>query len=61
MKNFELILSESYVSELNWLSNWLNFRNPEFGDAKLMTELLVPSKICELGMGFKVNAIFRKI
>jgi len=60
MKDFELIYSESYVSELNWISNWLNFKNPEFGDSQLMSELLNPEKICELGMGFKVNAIYRK-
>ncbi len=61
MEGYELVHSESYVSELNWLSNWLNFKNPGEGDAKLMTELLDPKKISELGMGFKVNAIFRKI
>ncbi len=60
MNGYELLSSESYVSELNWLSNWLNFKNPEFGDANLMFDLLDPKKICELGMGFKVNAIFRK-
>ena len=61
MNDYELLESESYVSELNCISNWLNFKNPEFGDAKLMYELLDPKKICELGMGFKLNAIFRKI
>ncbi len=61
MSGYELLHSESYVSELNWLSNWLNFKNPEVGDANLMGELLDPAKICELGMGFKVNAIFRKL
>lgn len=60
MKDYEPLHEESYVSELNWISNWLNFRNPEYGDSPLMTELLDPKKICELGMGFKVNAIFRK-
>lgn len=60
MKDYEFLHAESYVSELNWISNWLNFKNPAFGDAKLMYELLDPNKICELGMGFKVNAIFRK-
>ena len=60
MKDYELLYSESYVSELNWISNWLNFKNAEFGDTPLMKELLPPKKICELGMGFKVNAIFRK-
>ena len=60
MKGFELLHSESYVSELNWISNWLNFRNPEYGDSLLMSELFDPKKICELGMGFKVNLIFRK-
>ena len=60
MKDFDLLYADSYVSELNWISNWLNFKNPEYGDSSLMTELLDPKKICELGMGFKVNAIFRK-
>lgn len=60
MKGYELLHVESYVSELNWLSNWLNFKNPEFGDTPLMFELLEPKKICELGMGMKLNAIFRK-
>ena len=60
MKDYELIYSESYVSELNWISNWMNFKNPEFGDSALMKDLLPPRKICELGMGFKVNAIYRK-
>ncbi len=60
MKDYELLYSESYVSELNWISNWLNFKNAEFGDSSLMKELLSPKKICELGMGFKVNAIYRK-
>jgi len=60
MKDFEFLDAESYVSELNWASNWLNFKNIEFGDTPLMTELFDPAKICELGMGFKVNAIFRK-
>ncbi len=61
MHNYELLESESYVSELNWVSNWLNFKNPEFGDAKLMFELFDPKKICELGFGIKLNAIFRKL
>lgn len=60
MKDFEFLHSESYVSELNWISNWLDFKNPAFGDAKLKYELFDPNKICELGLGFKVNAIFRK-
>jgi SAM-dependent methyltransferase len=60
MKDYELLYSESYVSELSWISNWLNFKNAEFGDSSLMKELLSPKKICELGMGFKVNAIYRK-
>jgi len=60
MKGYELLYSDSYVSELNWISNWLNFNNPELGDSKLVYELLDPKKICELGMGFKVNAVFRK-
>lgn len=61
MKDYKLLHVESYVSELNWISNWLNFKNPEFGDAPLMYELLDPTKICELGMGFKLNAIFQKV
>ncbi len=61
MKGYELIYSDSYVSELNWISNWLNFENPEYGDSKLMTQLFEPEKICSLGMGFKVNAIFKKL
>jgi len=61
MEGYELLLSESYVSELNWISNWLNFKNPETGDENLMYDLFDPKKICELGMGFKVNAIFRKL
>ncbi len=60
MEGYELLHSESYVSELNWISNWLNFENPELGDSNLMFELFDPKKISELGMGFKVNAIFRK-
>ena len=60
MEGYELLHSESYVSELNWISNWLNFKNPEFGDSKLMFELFDPKKISELGMGFKLNAVFRK-
>jgi len=60
MKNYELLHEESYVSELNWISNWLNFKNPEYGDSPLVLELFDPKKICELGMGFKINAIFRK-
>jgi len=60
MKNFELLHAESYVSELNWISNWLNFKNPEFGDSPLIFELMDPKKICELGMGIKLNAIFKK-
>ena len=60
MKDYEFLYADSYVSELNWISNWLNFKNPEFGDSSLMYELLDPKKICELGMGIKVNAIFKK-
>ena len=60
MEGYELIYAETYVSELNWLSNWLSFKNPEFGDAALMTQLLDPKKICELGMGLKLNVIFQK-
>ena len=61
MSNYELLESESYVSELNWISNWLNFQNPELGDSKLMFELFDPKKICELGMGIKLNAVFKKL
>src|SRR5437899_514129 len=61
MKDFELLYSYSYVSELNWISNWLNFTNPEFGDSTLMFELLDPKKITQLGMGIKLNAAFRKV
>jgi 2-polyprenyl-3-methyl-5-hydroxy-6-metoxy-1,4-benzoquinol methylase len=61
MPDYELLESESYVSELNWISNWLNFQNPELGDSKLMFELFDPKKICELGMGIKLNAIFKKL
>ncbi len=61
MDGYELLHVESYVSELNWLSNWLNFKNPEFGDSALMTEFLDSEKICELGMGIKLNAIFKKL
>src|SRR6185312_3328247 len=61
MKDYEFLYSYSYVSELNWISNWLNFKNPEFGDSPLLFELLDPKKITQLGMGFKVNAAFRKI
>jgi hypothetical protein len=60
MDTYELKYVDSYVSELNWISNWLNFKNPEFGDAPLMHDLLDPKKICSLGMGFKVNAIYSK-
>jgi len=60
MNDYELLDSESYVSELNWVSNWLNFKNPEFGDSSLMFDLFDPKKVCELGMGIKLNAIFRK-
>ncbi|TSA17061.1 MAG: hypothetical protein D4R72_05720 [Nitrosopumilales archaeon] len=60
MKDYELLDSESYVSELNWVSNWLNFKNPEFGDSPLTFDLFDPNKVCELGMGIKLNAIFRK-
>ena len=60
MDGYELLYAETYVSELNWLSNWLDFKNPEFGDAPLMTNLFDPQKICELGMGLKLNVIFQK-
>ncbi|CUR50918.1 SAM-dependent methyltransferase [Nitrosotalea devaniterrae] len=58
--DFELLEYESYVSELNWISNWMSFKSPWFGDAPLAYELFDPKKICELGMGIKLNAIFRK-
>lgn len=61
MKDYEFLYSYSYVSELNWISNWLNFKNPEFGDSQLLFELFDPKKITQLGMGIKVNAAFRKI
>jgi SAM-dependent methyltransferase len=61
MAGYELVHHESYVSELNWLSNWLSFKDPEFGDAPLIRDLLDPARICELGLGFKVNAVFRKV
>jgi len=61
MNDYELLHVESYVSELNWLSNWLNFENPGFGDSPLMFELFDPKRVCELGMGMKLNAIFKKI
>jgi len=60
MKDYELAYSECYVSDLNWISNWLNFKTPDTGDTPLMFDLFDPKKICELGMGMKVNAIFRK-
>ena len=60
MKDYTLLYAESYVSELNWISNWLNFRHPQWGDAPLMTELFDPKKICEMGMGMKLNAIYQK-
>jgi 2-polyprenyl-3-methyl-5-hydroxy-6-metoxy-1,4-benzoquinol methylase len=60
MKDYEFLYSYSYVSELNWVSNWLNFKNPEFGDSSLLFDLLDPKKITQLGMGIKVNAAFRK-
>lgn len=60
MKDYEYLYSYSYVSELNWISNWLNFKSPEFGDSPLMFELFDPKKITQLGMGFKLNAVFRK-
>lgn len=60
MKDFELVHAETYVSELNWISNWLNFKNPQTGDSKLATELFDPKKISELGLGMKLNAIYRK-
>jgi len=61
MKDFKLIHAESYVSELNWISNWMNFKNPEFGDTPLMFDLFDPAKVSELGMGIKLNAIFQKV
>ena len=46
--------------ELNWISNWLNFKNPEFGDSSLQTDLFNPEAICNKGLGFKVNLILLK-
>ena len=60
MNGYELVDVESYVSELNWISNWCNFENPEFGDSKLLHDVFDTKKICELNMGFKLNAIFKK-
>lgn len=60
MKDYKFLHAESYVSELNWISNWLNFENPEFGDTPLMYDLFDPVKVCELGMGIKLNAVFQK-
>ena len=60
MEGYELLDTESYVSELNWISNWCNFENPEFGDSPLLHEVFDTKKICELNMGFKLNAIFQK-
>ena len=56
----ETCYADSYVSELNWISNWLNFKNPEFGDSSLQTDLFNPEAICNKGLGFKVNLIFIK-
>lgn len=48
MKDYELLDAESYVSELNWISNWLSLKDPESGDAaRLITELLNPKKISD--------------
>ena len=60
MKGCILVDVESYVSELNWISNWCNFENPEFGDSPLLHNVFDTEKLCELNMGFKLNAIFRK-
>ncbi len=57
---WKLVSADSYVSELNWISNWLNFKNPEFGDSSLQTDLFNPEAICNKGLGFKVNLIFIK-
>ncbi len=60
MKDYELVHAESYVSELNWVSNWMSFKNLQFGDAPLAFELFDPKKVCELGLGIKLNAVYRK-
>ncbi len=61
MKDFELVHAESYVSELNQISNWLEFQNVQFGDSALQFDLFDPAKICEKGMGIKLNAVFKKL
>lgn len=61
MEGYELLDTESYVSELNWISNWCNFENPEFGDSPLLHNVFDTKKICDLNMGFKLNATFKKI
>lgn len=61
MKGFELVHVESYVTELNWISNWLNFKNPEFRDAKLMHELFDTKKNMRNGHGYKIKCNIPKI
>lgn len=61
MKGYELLHAESYVSELNQISNWMSFKNLQFGDAPLAFDLFDPKRIAELGLGIKLNAIFRKL
>jgi hypothetical protein len=60
MKDYDLLYAESYVSELNQISNWMAFKNVQFGDAPLAYHLFDPKKISELGLGIKLNVIFRK-
>lgn len=60
MKDYDLLYAESYVSELNQISNWMAFKNVQFGDAPLAYNLFDPKKISELGLGIKLNVIFRK-
>jgi len=60
MKDYSLLHSESYVSELNWISNWCNWDNPEFGNTPLMHNIFNAKKICADGLGFKLNAIYKK-
>jgi|TARA_R110002167_G_scaffold77108_2_gene214411 SAM-dependent methyltransferase len=58
--NFKLLHSESYVSELNWISNWCNWDNPEIGDSPLMHNIFKAKDICSNGLGFKLNAVYKK-
>ena len=60
MKDYTLMHSESYVSELNWISNWCNWESPEFGDTPLMHDIFDAKEICDKGLGFKLNAVYKK-